>query len=63
MFVNNAKDVMGTKSNHLGGRKVGGAHLGFYIHSNLFAQMEVGGRVVTLTDISCCLPIKTNWYR
>ena len=63
IFANNARDVFGARSNQ--GKKAG--FLDTYL-ANLFANMQVGGRMVTLTDISCHLPNNNGpnnngWFR
>ena len=47
IFVNNAEDVFGARSNDNGQ----GVALDYRL-AQLFAQMQRGGRIVTLTDIS-----------
>lgn len=58
IFVNNAENVFGPRSN----QKKDGLFLDHYV-ARLFANMEIGGRMVTLTDVSCCLNGgNDDWY-
>lgn len=56
IFVNNAEDVFGARSNDNGQ----GVALDYRL-AQLFAQMQVGGRIVTLTDISSHCQ-NSNWF-
>ena len=57
IFVNNAEEVFGARSN----QKNGGASLDSHL-ATLFGNMRVGGRMVTLTDISCHLSRSSEWF-
>eukprot|EP00956_Cyclotella_meneghiniana_P011026 scaffold15443_cov50-Cyclotella_meneghiniana.AAC.5 len=58
IFVNNAENVFGPRSN----QKKDGLFLDHYL-AQLFANMEIGGRMVTLTDVSCYLNNgNDDWY-
>lgn len=60
VFVNNAEDVFGPRANQGSDVTSLDSHL-----AELFANMQVGGRIVTLTDISQYLKLKpedSNWY-
>lgn len=50
IFINNAEEVFAARSNQNAGAVCLDAHL-----ANLFANMETGGRMMTLTDVSCHL--------
>ncbi len=58
IFANNAEDVFAARSNQNAKGISLDAHL-----ANMFAQMQIGGRMVTLTDISCHLTQSTEWFR
>jgi hypothetical protein len=53
IFINNAENVFGPRSN----QNAKGQDLDSFL-ARLFANMQVGGRMVTLTDISCNLTRK-----
>ncbi|KAL9186290.1 hypothetical protein ACHAXT_005528 [Thalassiosira profunda] len=57
VFVNNAQEVFGARS----AQKEGSTCLDFYL-GLLFANMRVGGRIVTLTDISGYLT-GSGWFK
>jgi len=60
IFANNAEDVFAARSNDSGNGACLDEHL-----AELFGNMKVGGRIVTLTDIRCHLTSKDDarWYR
>ena len=58
IFINNAEEVFGSRSN----QNAKGQDLDSSL-ARLFANMQVGGRMVTLTDISCNLTQSTEWFR
>ena len=59
IFVNNAREIFAARSCNTRGMSVPlDAHL-----AELFANMKVGGRMVTLEDISTHLHQNANWYR
>jgi len=58
IFINNAEEVFAARSN----QKNGGASLDSYL-ANLFAHMEIGGRMVTLMDVSPHLTQSSEWFR
>jgi len=58
IFINNAEEVFAARSN----QKNGGACLDAYL-AILFANMRIGGRMVTLTDVSCHLTQSSEWFR
>ena len=58
IFVNNAFEVFGARSGQTRDSKC----LDFYI-AQLFANMEVGGRIITLTDVSPYLTNQSGWFR
>jgi hypothetical protein len=58
IFINNAEQVFGPRSN----QNAKGQDLDSFL-ARLFANMQVGGRIVTLTDISCNLTRSTDWFR
>jgi len=58
IFINNAEEVFGPRSN----QNAKGQDLDSFL-SRLFANMQVGGRMVTLTDISCNLTQSSEWFR
>eukprot|EP00985_Skeletonema_marinoi_P020582 scaffold12293_cov120-Skeletonema_marinoi.AAC.1 len=59
IFANNAEDVFAARSNDSGSGACLDEHL-----AELFGNMKVGGRCVTLTDIRCHLTSKDDarWY-
>ena len=59
IFANNAEEVFSSRSNDSGNGECLDAHL-----AELFGNMLVGGRCVTLTDIRCHLTSKDDarWY-
>ncbi|EJK69100.1 hypothetical protein THAOC_09680 [Thalassiosira oceanica] len=60
VFVNNAEDVFGPRSNQGSDVTSLDCHL-----AELFANLQVGGRIVTLTDVSQYLELKPEvgkWY-
>jgi hypothetical protein len=57
VFINNAEEVFAARSN----QKDGGASLDSHLAA-LFANLRVGGRMVTLTDISCHLSLSSPWF-
>ena len=59
IFANNAEDVFAARSNDSGNGACLDEHL-----AELFGNMKVGGRCVTLTDIRCHLTSKEDamWY-
>lgn len=59
LFANNAEDVFAARSNDSGNGACLDEHL-----AELFGNMKVGGRCVTLTDIRCHLTSKDDakWY-
>jgi hypothetical protein len=58
VFINNAEDVFAARSN----QNAKGICLDALL-AKMFAQMQIGGRMVTLTDISCHLTQSTEWFR
>ena len=58
IFVNNAEEVFGSRSN----QDAKWQDLDSYL-ARLFASMEIGGRLVTLQDISLHLTRETEWFR
>ena len=58
IFVNNAEGVFGLRSN----QNAKGQDLNSYL-ARLFGRMEIGGRMVTLEDITLHLTRETEWFR
>jgi hypothetical protein len=60
IFINNAEDVFAARSN----QNAKGMCLDAYL-AKMFAQMQIGGRMVTLTDVSCHLnqSADDDWFR
>ncbi|KAL7530782.1 hypothetical protein ACHAXR_003673 [Thalassiosira sp. AJA248-18] len=58
IFINNAEEVFAARSNLSAKGVCLDAHL-----ANLFANMKVGGRMVTLTDVSSHLNQSSEWFR
>lgn len=58
VFINNAEDVFAARSN----QNAKGICLDALL-AKMFAQMQIGGRMVTLTDVSCHLTQSTEWFR
>eukprot|EP00970_Alexandrium_tamarense_P019400 scaffold13993_cov428-Alexandrium_tamarense.AAC.7 len=57
IFINNAEDVFGARSNDSANQVPLDAHL-----AELFGNMKVGGRMLTLTDLTSYLE-RDSWYR
>lgn len=58
IFINNAEDVFAKRNYEDADTK----SLDHYL-ALCFAHMQVGGRMVTLTDVSMHLPCQRDWYR
>ena len=58
VFVNNAEEVFAARSN----QNAKGVCLDAYL-ARLFGNMQVGGRMVTLTDVSGHLTQSTEWFQ
>mmetsp|Transcript_21590 Transcript_21590/g.46973 ORF Transcript_21590/g.46973 Transcript_21590/m.46973 type:complete len:761 (-) Transcript_21590:168-2450(-) len=58
IFINNAEEVFAARSNQTAAGICLDAHL-----AKLFANMQIGGRMVTLTDVSCHLTQSTEWFQ
>jgi len=58
IFINNAEDVFAKRNYEDADTKSSDHYL-----AELFARMQIGGRMVTLTDVSMHLPCQREWFR